>query len=481
VSPRGRRAATVAAIGASLAGLAVAREARKSGTRVLRERIRRSSRIWRLAARRAVAFARLRTTGASDDALDDFHLHTAEQVFELLGGMKGAVMKLGQMFSFIAEGLPESYSDVLRGLQQSAPPMASHLVGEVVQRELGGEPERVFDRFSHEPVAAASIGQVHRARLFDGTDVAVKLQYPGVDVAIRADLDNAMLLYTAAKMVAPGMEPGPIVDELKERMGDELDYRLEATAQEEFARAYDGHPFIRVPRVRCDYSTARVLTSEWVEGASFYDLLDRRQPEKDLIAEKLFRFWAGSVCRLRVFNGDPHPGNYFFVDDGSIWFLDFGLVKRFSDADITNLRERISAIRTGDPDLIYGALVRNGWLKPDAPVDPRRLAELARLSSLPLVTAPFTYTRDYLRESVEAFFMVDGPYGDVIRHMTVPRDQLILSRMLVGLGALASRLGATGNWAALLDEYLFDGPPSTPLGEQVAPWPLGDGGLSRSG
>ena len=449
------------------------REVRRSGPRVLVERARRSRRVAYLALRRSVAFAHLRLgADGGDEALDQFHVHTAEQVFELLGGMKGAIMKLGQMLSIVADGLPEAYQQALRGLQQSAPPMAAHLVSDVVKAELGEPPERAFFEFSDEPVAAASIGQVHRARLFDGTPVAVKVQYPGVDVAIRADLDNAFLLYSAARAIAPGIDPEPVVSEIRERMGDELDYRIEARYQEEFRAAYDGHPWIHIPRVYREHSTARVLVTEWVAGHSFYDLLDRPQAERDRAAEQLHRFFCGSISKLLLFNADPHPGNYFFTDDGTIWFLDFGLVKRFEAKEVDALRDRVAALRSGDDEAVIQAIIRHGWLRPNAPVDHRRVVELARLAALPLLDhRRFVYTREYMAKTIESMFSLDGPYGDVIRQMTLPRDQVILSRIQIGLGALFARLGAGNDWASILDEYLFDAPPSTPLGEESAGWP----------
>jgi predicted unusual protein kinase regulating ubiquinone biosynthesis (AarF/ABC1/UbiB family) len=393
-------------------------------------------------------------------------------VFELLGGMKGAIMKLGQMFSLLADGLPEAYQQALRGLQQGAPPMASHLVADVVTAELGGPPERVFFEFSEEPLAAASIGQVHKARLFDGTPVAVKVQYPGVDVAIKADLDNAFLLYNAARLVAPGIDPEPVVEELRERMAEELDYRIEADNQEEFRSAYEGHPWIRVPEVHRRWSTRRVLTAEWVSGGSFYDVCAGTQAERDEVGEKIFRFFCGSITKLLLFNADPHPGNYFFAEDGGIWFLDFGLVKRFGPGEVDSLRDRVVALRSHDDDAVLDALRRHGWVRKGAKIDARQVVALARLTTLPLIEhQPFTYTSTYMAETIQGMFTSDGPYGDVIRQLTLPRDQVILSRIQVGLGGLFARLGATNNWAAILDEYLFDAPPSTPLGEESAGWP----------
>ena len=475
-----RRARFVIGAGAAAAGsVAVAggvvlgREVRRSGPRVLIERARRSRRVAHLALRRAFALARLRTRRAGEEELDEFHVHTAEQVFELLGGMKGAIMKLGQMLSVVAEGLPEVYQQALRGLQQSAPPMAAHLVADVIKAELGQPPERAFFEFSPEPVAAASIGQVHRAKLFDGTPVAVKVQYPGVDVAIRADLDNAFLLYSAARAIAPGIDPEPVVSELRERMTEELDYRIEAANQEEFRAAYEGHPWVRIPAVHREASTARVLVTEWVSGRSFYDLLDLPQADRDRVGEQLFRFWSGSISKMLLFNADPHPGNYFF-EEGSdaIWFLDFGLVKRFEGLEIEQLKDRVTALRSGEDDAVIDAIVRHGWLRPGAKVDHKRMVQLARLSVLPLVDhRPFAYTREYMAETIDAMFNIEGPYGDVIRQMTLPRNQLILTRIHLGLGGLFARLGAARDWASILDEYLFDAPPSTPMGLEVAGWP----------
>lgn len=472
-----------ATAGVVVGGALAAREIRRSGWGVARARVLRTRRLSWLAVRRGLAAARLGPPGrAGRERIDEFHVHTAEQAFQLLGDMKGVAMKLGQMASLLSDGLPEAYAESLKGLQQAAPPMAPGLVADVIEEELGGPPERVFYEFSTEPVAAASIGQVHRARLFDGTPVAVKVQYPGVDVAIRADLDNALLLTTLAKAIAPGIEPGPFVDELRARIGDELDYRKEAANQEEFGAAFSGHPWVRIPPVVREFSSRRVLTSEWAAGASLYELLDRPQAEKDLIGEELFRFWCDAVFRLRLFNGDPHPGNYFFGVGGGasvptpIWFLDFGLVKRFSPGDTDGLREQVLALRTGDAGKLNDVMVRFGWLRDDAPVDQDRVAELAELALRSTIgPGPFTFTREYVASVVQATLVVSGPYSDVVRHLTLPPQQVLLNRIHLGLSALLARLGATGNWAEIMDEYILDTPPSTPLGEAGAAWPrLGD-------
>lgn len=472
------RWAVVVAVAVALLAAAgfAATEIRRSGWRVFRTRMGRSSRIWRLATRRTLRFLRLRRRGPGDE-LDAFHLETAEQVFELMGGMKGAVMKLGQMVSILGDSLPEQYAQALRGLQQSAPPMSWELTAGVVEEELGDAPDRVFERFSREPIAAASIGQVHRARLADGTDVAVKVQYPGVDVAIRADLDNMFLLTNVARMMAPGIDPEGLVNELKAVMGDELDYRKEATNQAEFARAYEGHPWVRVPRVFPELSGRRVLTTEWVSGRSFYDVLDGTQEERDRVGEQLFRFFVGSVGVLRFFNADPHPGNYFFGDDGTICFLDFGMVKRFPPSIVTNLADQIVALRGGDLGELRAAMVRHGWFAEDADFDMPRVREAALLIQRSLVGPdPFTFTPEHSRRVVEAAMSIQGPYGDIIKRLTLPPDHVMLNRIQLGVGALLGRLHATGAWASIFDEYLLGAAPVTELGRMAEGWPrVGDG------
>lgn len=449
----------------------VVSEVRRSGWHVFRTRMGRSSKIWRLAARRALRFFRIRRK-ADDEQLDAFHLETAEQVFELMGGMKGAVMKLGQMASILGDSLPDQYADTLRGLQQSAPPMAFGLMAGVVEEDLGDPPDRLFEEFSAEPVAAASIGQVHWARLTDGTEAAVKVQYPGVDTAIRADLDNMFLLTSVARMMAPGIDPEGLVNEIRAVMFDELDYVKEAANQTEFARAYDGHPWIRVPRVVPELSGRRVLTSEWVSGRSFYDMLEGSQAERDEVGEKLFRFFVGSVGRLRFFNADPHPGNYFFVDDGTIWFLDFGMVKRFTPDVINRLGEQVLALRSGDRERVRQAMIRHGWLKPDLDLDMERVYEVASLMQRALMGPdPFTFTREHSKEVVESTMSIQGPYGDIIRHVSLPPDHIMLNRIQLGVGALLGRLEATGAWGAIFDEYILGASPATPLGVAAAGWP----------
>ncbi len=274
----------------------------------------------------------------------EFELRTAEQVAETLGHMKGALMKLGQMASYLDQGLPEPVREVLAQLQSDAPPMAPELVATMVRAELGDLPERIFSQWDPHPIAAASIGQVHRAVTDGGIDVAVKVQYPGVDEAITADLQNTDLLFSILGVLFPGMDPGPIVEELSQRVEEELDYRAEASHQRHFAAAYRDHPYIHVPEVLDDLSSSRVLTTELATGASFAEVVEWPEEERQLAAETIYRFAFGSIYGLHAFNGDPHPGNYLFRPGGQVTFLDFGLCKRFTPEEVRIFEDMIRSI-----------------------------------------------------------------------------------------------------------------------------------------
>src|SRR5207248_3987358 len=215
------------------------------------------------------------------------------------------------------------------------PAMPWKKVKGVVEEEWDGEPvEELFEDFEHEAAAAASIGQVHRAVLPDGRRVAVKVQYPGIAEALRADLQNAQMLMRMAKALAPGLDARAAAAELKERVLEELDYEYEAQNQRTFARAYRGHPFIYVPDVVTRLSRRRLLVAEWVDGESFEAARDLPQEERDRLGEIIYRFYYGSIYHLQHFNADAHPGNYLLMDEGKVAFLDFGMTKQLDKEQI---------------------------------------------------------------------------------------------------------------------------------------------------
>jgi predicted unusual protein kinase regulating ubiquinone biosynthesis (AarF/ABC1/UbiB family) len=443
-----------------------------------RHRLERQARVWRLTVRRAAHFAwiRLRGRGRSEEDRQkleaQFAVKTAEDVAQVLGGMKGAIMKAGQMISFVADGLPKEAQEALATLQADVPPMAPSLAEQVVRDELGADPERLFLDWDPMPVAAASIGQVHRAVMPDGRIVAVKVQYPGVDKAIKSDLDNAELLYGLfAQFALRNMDVKALVDELRARMADELDYRLEARCQTEFVARYRDHPFIRVPAVVPERSARRVLTSEWVEGMRWQEFLDTAdQTRKDRAGEVLMRFAQGSIRSFGVFNGDPHPGNYRFHDDGSITFLDFGLVKRWAPGEFDRLDHVLDAILDGEAKRAVDAAVEAGFLRPDHGFEPAFVFEYIRKPYEPFQTDSFTYTRKWTADALATVLDIQGRYGKLIQSFNMPTSYVILDRVVWGLSALLGRLRATNNWRGILAEYRKGAPPCTPLGELEATW-----------
>ena len=443
-----------------------------------RHRIERRTRIMRLTARRGLHFAtnkvrgRMATEAQRAELDEQFAIKTAQDVAQVLGGMKGAIMKAGQMLSFIADGLPPEAQEALATLQQDVPPMAPSLAAEVIRNELGNDPDRIFLEWSPTPLGAASIGQVHKAVTKDGRVVAVKVQYPGVDKAIKSDLDNAEMLYAMfASFAMKNLDVKALVDELRERMADELDYRLEAELQTEFADRYDGHPFIKVPKIVPELSTQRVLTSEWVDGMRFDDFIAKvDEPTRQKAAEVMFRFAQGAIQHHHVFNGDPHPGNYILHEDGTVTFLDFGLVKRWGPGELESLSGVLDAILERDVEGAIQAAIDAGFLPKDHGLDPQHIFEYVGGPYEPFQVDEFTYTRDWTSKALQKVVDMSGEYGDVIRILNMPTSYVILDRVVWGMSALLGRLHATNNWRGLLAEYRKGEPPVTELGRIEAAW-----------
>ena len=403
-----------------------------------------------------------------------FELQTAESLADALGNMKGAMMKLGQMASYLDQGLPEPVRQALAELQQNAPPMSAELAGGVIHQELGQAPEEVFATWDPKPIAAASIGQVHRAITHDGRAVAVKVQYPGVGDAIRADLENAGMLFGAMGMLFPGLEPEPLVAELRERLVEELDYRIEADNQRLFARYYDGHPFIHIPEVLPELSTERVLTTELAEGARFSEVETWSQAERDLAAEAIFRFVFGSLYRLHAFNGDPHPGNYLFRPGGQVTFLDFGLVKRFSPDEVDLIGAMLEAMVVTRDITEYRRLIEGiGMLTAGNRFTDDEVQDyFGHFYDFVQRDEVTTITSEYASETVRRFFDAGGPYGPIMKAANVPPTFVIIQRINLGLYAIFGQLHATANWRRISEEIwpFIEGPPSTDLGRQAAEW-----------
>ncbi|MCC5952963.1 MAG: AarF/ABC1/UbiB kinase family protein [Acidimicrobiia bacterium] len=421
-------------------------------------------------ARRVFASAERR------ESLDtEFELRTAEQVAEALGNMKGALMKVGQMASYLDGGLPEHVRSTLAELQRDAPPMAPELAAGVIRRELGAEPDEVFETWDPVPIASASIGQVHRAITRDGAAVAVKVQYPGVEQAMASDLSNVGFLFSGLGQLFPGFDPAPVVAELRERLVEELDYANEAVNQMAFARHYEGHPTIFVPKVFERLSTSKVLTTELAEGVGFDEVVRTwDDTERNLAAETIYRFAFGSLYRLRMFNGDPHPGNYLFRPGGQVTFLDFGLVKHFTEAELLPFEEMIRAmVLEPDPAAFRAIIERVGLLPAGLPFTDEQLIDyFGHFYEFVATDGTYEITSEYASETVRRFFDQRGAYGDIMRSVSLPASFVIIQRINLGLYALFGELRATGNWRRLAEELwpFVDGPPSTPMGETIAEW-----------
>src|SRR5438874_5003264 len=319
-------------------------------------------------------------------ALERRHIEAAEQIVAALGTMKGAAMKVGQVMSFLDVGLvPEEYREEfqrkLAALRDAAPTVTFKDMRKVIEEELGEPVRDVFDGFDEEPVAAASIGQVYRARLTDGRLVAVKVQYPGVAAAVRADMQNLGLILRVLKRIAPGLDPKAIGEEIRNRIEEELDYELEASNQRALARIFRGHPFIFVPDVITSLSHGRVMISDYVHGAGFEELKGYPQEERDRIGEILFRFYFGCLYRHHQFSGDPHPGNSMLLEDGRMAFLDFGLFKRMPPGTVELEIQVARAVIEGDKDTIMRLGAETGFFREPEKFNPDRVLEHFRAAT----------------------------------------------------------------------------------------------------
>jgi predicted unusual protein kinase regulating ubiquinone biosynthesis (AarF/ABC1/UbiB family) len=410
----------------------------------------------------------------------------AERYAAVLGDMKGAVMKVGQILSFVdVDGVVpassrELFQSTLARLQSEVPPLAPDEIADVILAELGARPEEIFAYFSPRPVAAASMGQVHMARLADGTELAVKVQYPGVSDAVRADLANTKVLASIIRAglalmgpEVPKVDPKMMVEEIHDRVVDELDYTIEAANQQEFYSLYDGHPFIHIPAVHATLSTGRVLTTDYVHGMRWSAATTAGDAIRSRWGETIFRFVFASLHRHGIFNADPHPGNYLFHEDGTVTFLDFGCVKRFTAERVSVMSALVDAALARNAPAVLRAFVNVGLLADaDAEgLDPDRLLEFYRAALRDRWDEqPFTYTPESVAEIVAGTYQPMGPWSDVTGRLQMPKDLLFLNRITVGASFILGHLYATADWKAIDCEIRHGEPPATALGYREAEW-----------
>jgi predicted unusual protein kinase regulating ubiquinone biosynthesis (AarF/ABC1/UbiB family) len=443
-------------------------------------RVGRSAKLGGLAAGQAIRQAGTiaanvtRTKEGRDAALERRHIEAAEQIVTALGSMKGAAMKIGQVLSFLDVGVVapeyrEEFQRKLGALRDAAPTVTFKDMRKVIEQELDSPLAKVFDEFNEDPIAAASIGQVYRAKLHDGREVAVKVQYPGIASAVRADMQNLGLILRIVKRIAPGLDPKAIGDEIRERIEEELDYELEATNQRSLARIFKGHPFILVPNVVTSLSRERVLVSDLVQGVGFEELRGYPQEQRDRVAEILFRFYFGCLYRHHEFSGDPHPGNSMLLADNRVAFIDFGLFKRMPAGAVELEIKVVRAVIEGDADTIMRLGSEVGLFPQPDRFNPELVLEHFRAASA-------WYTIDQAVEltpetATQVLIDMSDPrseYFGQLRHESAPPDHLFGRRMELLTLAVISQLRARGNFHRIAREWFYGDPPATELGRQEA-------------
>lgn len=441
--------------------------------------MRRTATVGRLAASEAVKQFGTRAANvargeeAAQKALARRQLETAKQIVAALGTMKGAAMKLGQVMSFLDMGLvPEEYREEfqheLAKLRDAAPTVSFKQMRRVIEDDLEEPIKHVFADFDEEPIAAASIGQVYRARLKGGRDVAVKVQYPGVAAAVRADMQNLDMIMRLIKRMAPALDVKAVAGEIRERIAEELDYELEASNQRSLARIFHGHPFIAIPDVVSSLSRERVLVSDFVEGVGFEELKGYPSEQRDRIGEIVFRFFAGCLYRHRQFSGDPHPGNFMLLADGRVAFLDFGLFKRLDPEPVELELACQRAVVEGDPQRLHSLLAESGFLPEPERVDPEHLLAFIEDAIWWYTTADEEVE---LTPEIATQVMIESSdprstHFREMRHQTLNPEHVFGRRMEMLTLAVLSQLRARANWHRVAREWMYGDPAVTELGRE---------------
>jgi len=402
----------------------------------------------------SVAAGRLRGRGGAAegseeaDGLAGLDLAAVERLVMSLGELKGVAMKIGQLLSYTDDALPPEAKRLLGLLQTQSQPTPFARVAETIRAELGPRGDGLIDRLEKDPVSVASIGQVHRATLPDGTAVAVKVRHPGIEEAIASDFRTAHLGPMFARLMAPGAGATvrQVIAEAEARLREECDYALEATRQERFGALYADDDVVVIPAVHRAWSTRAVLTTTWHTGLDLEALLAREPSaaERDRLGVALFRVYVGTLYRHRLFHADPHPGNYLFPADGRLVLLDFGCVREF-DAPTVAALSRLSRAVQGDDGSEIAAALHGLGAAPDGPEGLRVARELLRGFFGPMLEpGPHPITG---RTTFAA--------GEILRdklallRLRLPGKLLFLFRIRFGLYAVLARLGTVADWSAL--------------------------------
>lgn len=387
-------------------------------------------------------------SGAEIDLEESIRM--AEKLVDEIDGMKGLIMKFGQIASYMGTNFPPEAQRVLSRLQGSGISIEYSVIEHIVRSELGASIEDIFDSFERDAFAAASIGQVHRA-VYKGQDVAVKIQYPGIEEAIRSDLKYVAPIIIGVLMGQKSSGP-EIFKEFKDRILEECDYKKELENQMLFAEMFKDIPEIIIPGVIETCSARRILTTEYIEGRDFYQFLDEEnQEEKNKAAKTIYYFTTASIYHYAFFNSDPHPGNYLFLKDGAVCFLDFGSVKKFEPDTIEYFRGYAKALIENDMELFKQLSRRNGMAPEKGKFDWDFHWEMMSYTYREYLTpGEFTFTKEFVNESFDLFIFRNKN----LFSFKLPPDMLFSNRLHWGLFSILADLNATGNWQDICNEIL---------------------------
>jgi predicted unusual protein kinase regulating ubiquinone biosynthesis (AarF/ABC1/UbiB family) len=399
----------------------------------------RSGRLLLAAGRRA----------AQDDPSLEFE--AIAKVVDSLGALKGIAMKAGQIMSYAGVALPDELRTALSVLQTHSPPMPQEQVRAILRAELGEHAAELLAHWEDTPLAAASIGQVHRARLGDGTRVAVKVQYPEIEQAIEADFRPAAVSSHLASLFSPGAKIDALVREARERLLEECNYLHEAHAQQRFSELFARHPVLRIPAVYARLCTRRVLTTAFMKGEGLDDFLARRPSQKvrNRLGEALFEFYVGALFRHRLYNCDPHPGNYLFQPEGTAVILDYGCTQEFEPAFVRRLAGLTRAVHLDSREALHAAFVELGMVREGQRYSFESARGLVRAFYGPMLRDE-VQTID-LGEARGMRQMLESKRQ--LLQLTLPGEFLFLFRIRFGLMSVLARLGARANWYRLEEKY----------------------------
>jgi predicted unusual protein kinase regulating ubiquinone biosynthesis (AarF/ABC1/UbiB family) len=382
---------------------------------------------------------------------------TAAQLFKVLGELKGGAMKFGQTLSVLEAAVPEAlvapYRATLVKLQEAAPPLPPKIVREVMSTSLDENWESLFATFDTRAVAAASVGQVHRAIWADGREVAVKVQYPGAGPALLGDLNQLSRLARLFGGLVPGLDIKPLIAELKERVAEELDYALEAQSQRGFAAAFDGDPDICVPKVV--HQSGEVIVTEWIDGVPLSKIIsDGSKAARDRAGLLYHRFLLAGPGRAGMLHADPHPGNFRMLPDGRLGVLDFGAVKQLPGGLPVPIGRFLTAALAGEAQLVVDGLRAEGFIKPTIDIDPDKLLAYLLPFLDPITIDGFSFSRAWLRSQAARISDPRSPAYYTGLQLNLPPNYLLIHRVWLGAIGVLCQLEAGGPWRAELAALL---------------------------